>query len=149
MTLNTEVTVGDRELTITRIFDAPRSLVFEAWSEPKHLMRWFAPNNFTVPACEMEFRAGGLFRLCMRGSGNDHWMNGVFREIVKPERIVWTAMLDNDTNEVITTVTFENLGNKTRLTAHQTYSIQTNSTPRPPQRWTEPLHPLAPYLPPA
>lgn len=49
MTSNTEVTVGDRELTITRFFDAPRSLVFFAWSRPKHLMRWFAPNNFTVP----------------------------------------------------------------------------------------------------
>ena len=146
MNANTEVKSGDRELTITRIFDAPRSLVFEAWSEPKHLMRWFAPNNFTVPACEMEFRAGGLFRLCMRGFGKDHWMNGVFSEIVKLERIVWISTLEHDNNEVLTTVTFEDLGSKTRLIVHQTYSIETDSTRGARQGWTETLEHLAEYL---
>ena len=146
MTLNTEVTFGDRELTITRIFDAPRSLVFAAWTEPTHLMRWFAPNNFTVPACEMEFRDGGKFRLCMRGLGKDHWMNGVFREIVEPERIVWSGMLDNDTNEVLTTVTFAELDGRTRLTVHQTFSIETDSTRGAPQGWTETLGHLAEFL---
>jgi uncharacterized protein YndB with AHSA1/START domain len=146
MTPNTEVTVGDRELTITRIFDAPRSLVFDAWSEPKHLMRWFAPNNFTVPACEMEFRAGGKFRLCMRGFGKDHWMNGFFREIVKLERIVWISTLEHDNNEVLTTVTFEDLGSKTRLIVHQTYSIETDSTRGARQGWTETLEHLVEYL---
>jgi uncharacterized protein YndB with AHSA1/START domain len=146
MTLNTEVTTGPRELTITRIFDAPRALVFEAWSEPKHLMRWFAPNNFTVPVCEMDFRAGGKFRFCMRGFGKDHWMNGVFREIVKPERIVWTGMLDNDTNQVITTATFADHAGKTKLTVHQTFSIETDSTRGARQGWTETLEHLAEYL---
>ena len=146
MNANTEVKSGDRELTITRIFDAPRSLVFDAWSEPKHLMRWFAPNNFTVPACEMEFRAGGKFRLCMRGFGKDHWMNGFFREIVKPERIVWISTLEHDNNEVLTTVTFEDLGSKTRLIVHQTYSIETDSTRGARQGWTETLEHLAEYL---
>jgi uncharacterized protein YndB with AHSA1/START domain len=146
MTLNTEVTFGDRELTITRIFDAPRSLVFAAWTEPTHLMRWFAPNNFTVPACEMEFRDGGKFRLCMRGLGKDHWMNGVFREIVEPERIVWSGMLDNDTNEVLTTVTFAELDGRTRLTVHQTFSIETDSTRGARQGWTETLEHLAEFL---
>lgn len=143
---NTEVKTGDRELTITRIFDAPRALVFEAWSEPKHLMRWFAPNNFTVPVCEMEFRAGGKFRLCMRGFGKEHWMDGVFREIVKPERIVWTGMLDNNTNEVITTATFADHAEKTKLTVHQTFSIETDSTRGARQGWTEILEHLAEYL---
>jgi uncharacterized protein YndB with AHSA1/START domain len=146
MTLNTEVTFGDRELTITRIFDAPRSLVFAAWTEPTHLMRWFAPNNFTVPACEMDFRDGGKFRLCMRGLGKDHWMNGVFREIVEPERIVWSGMLDNDTNEVLTTVTFAELDGRTRLTVHQTFSIETDSTRGARQGWTETLEHLAEFL---
>jgi uncharacterized protein YndB with AHSA1/START domain len=146
MTHNAEVTVGDRELTITRIFDAPRPLVFFAWSTPKHLMRWFAPNNFTVPECEMDFRDGGKFRLCMRGFGKDHWMNGVFREIVKPERIVWSSMLDNDTNEVVTTVTFTVVGGKTKLTVDQTYSVETDSTRGAPQGWTETLDHLAELL---
>jgi uncharacterized protein YndB with AHSA1/START domain len=146
MTLNTEVTVGDRELTITRIFDAPRALVFDAWAEPKHLMRWFAPNNFTLPVCEMDFRAGGKFRFCMRGLGNDHWVNGVYREIVKPERIVWTGTMEHDSNEVVTTVTFADLGGKTRVTVHQTYSIETDSTRGAREGWTETLEHLAEFL---
>jgi uncharacterized protein YndB with AHSA1/START domain len=147
MTLNPEVTLGDRELTITRIFDAPRPLVFFAWSRPKHLMVWFAPNNFTVPECEMDFRDGGKFRLCMRGLGRDHWMKGVFREIVKNERIVWSGLLDNYTNEVVTTVTFAVMsGAKTRLTVHQTYSIETDSTRGAAQGWTETLDRLAALL---
>jgi len=137
---------ADRELVVTRIFDAPRALVFEAWTEPKHLMRWFAPNNFTVPVCEMELRTGGKFRLCMRGFGKDHWMNGVFREIVAPERIVWTALLDGDRNEVLTTVTFADHEGKTRLTVHQTFSIETDSTRGARQGWTETLEHLAEYL---
>jgi len=146
MNTNTEVKSADRELTITRIFDAPRSRVFEAWTDPKHLMRWFAPNNFTVPACEMEFHNGGKFRLCMRGFGQDHWMNGVFREVVKPELIVWSAMLDHDKNEVLTTVKFEDLGAKTRLIVHQTFSIETDSTRGARQGWTETLDHLAEYV---
>jgi uncharacterized protein YndB with AHSA1/START domain len=142
----TEVTTGDRELTITRVFDAPRNLVFEAWTRPEHLSRWFAPNNFTVPVCEMEFHNGGKFRLCMRGFGQDHWMNGVFREIVVPERIVWASTLEPDGNEVVTTVTFADLGGKTRLTAHQTFSIETDSTRGARQGWTETLEHLAEFL---
>jgi len=58
-----------RELVITRIFDAPRALVFEAWSKPEHMVHWFGPNGFTLPVCEMDFRVGGSYRLCMRASG--------------------------------------------------------------------------------
>jgi uncharacterized protein YndB with AHSA1/START domain len=139
-------TTGNRELTITRIFDAPRALVFEAWTEPKHLMRWFAPNNFTVPVCEMDFRVGGKYRLCMRGFGADHWVHGVYREIVKPERIVWTGVLEHDGNELLTTVTFADYQGKTKLTVHQTFSIETDSTRGAPQGWTETLEHLAQYL---
>ena len=161
MSGSAEVTVGERELTITRVFDAPRPLVFFAWSRPKHLMRWFAPNNFVVAECEMDFRDGGKFRVCMRGLGRDHWMNGVYREIVSPERIVWSAMLDNDTNEVMTTVTFTVVGGtsprtplpsgegsigRTRVTVHQTYSIETDSTRGAPQGWSETLDHLAELL---
>jgi uncharacterized protein YndB with AHSA1/START domain len=147
MNANGEVVVGERELNITRIFDAPRPLVFFAWSRPKHLMVWFAPNNYTVPECEMDFRVGGKFRLCMRGLGKDHWMNGVYREIVQPERIAWSCLLDDDTNEVMTTVTFAVMpGSKTLLTVHQTYSIETDSTRGAPQGWTETLDHLAALL---
>ena len=143
---NTEVTSGNRELTISRIFDAPREMVFEAFTKPEHLMRWFAPNNFTVPSCEMDFRVGGKYRLCMRGFGRDHWVSGEYREIVAPERIVWTGTLEHDGNEVLTTATFADLGGKTRLTVHQTYSIESDSTRGAQQGWTETLDRLAEFL---
>lgn len=146
MNADTQVTAGDRELTITRIFDAPRDLVFSAWTRPEHLMRWFAPNDFTLPVCEMDFRAGGKFRFCMRGLGSEHWVNGVYREIVKPERIVWAGTMEHDNNEVTTTVIFADLGGKTRLTVHQTFSIETDSTRGARYGWTQTLDHLAEFL---
>jgi uncharacterized protein YndB with AHSA1/START domain len=146
MSANVEVTVRERELTITRVFDAPRELVFRAWTKPEHLMRWFGPNNFTIPVCEMDFRAGGKFRFCMRGPGSEHWVNGVYREIVKPERIVWTGTMEHDNNQITTTVIFADLGGKTRLSVHQSYSIETESTRGARQGWTETLEHLAEFL---
>ena len=136
-----------RELFIERVFDAPRSLVFGAWSEPKHLMRWFAPKGFTVPACEMDFRVGGRYRLCMRSpEGRDYWVHGVYREIVAPERIVWTGTLEDDGNETLTTITFADHDGKTKLTVHQTYSFESDSTRGAPQGWAETLERLAEYV---
>ena len=135
------------ELTMTRIFDAPRDLVFKAWTAPEHMMNWFCPNGFTLPVCEMDFRVGGRFRLCMRASdGNEHWVRGVYREIVPVELIVFTGTMEHDGNEVLTTVTFDDQENKTRLTVHQTYSIETDSTRGARQGWTETLERLAVYL---
>ena len=136
-----------RELVIERVFDAPRSLVFEAWTKPEHLMRWFAPKGFTVPACEMDFRVGGTYRLCMRSpEGRDHWVHGVYREIVAQERIVWTGILEADRNEILSTITFADAGGKTRLTVHQTYSFESDSTRGAPQGWAETLDRLAEYV---
>lgn len=140
-----EVSTGDRELTITRVFDAPRSLVFEAWTKPEHLTRWFCPNNFRVSSCEMDFRVGGKYRLCMSGFDRDFWVSGEYREIVAPERIVFAGTLD-DGNAVLTTVTFAELGAKTRLTVHQTYSLETDSTRGARQGWIETLEHLAEFL---
>ena len=117
---------SDRELVITRIFDAPRSLVFKAWTEPQHLARWWGPRGFSVVSCEMDARTGGAYRFHMRGpDGNDHWPQGVFREVSEPERFVaswcWT---DADGKarqpETVLTVTFDELGGKTRLTLPST-----------------------------
>jgi uncharacterized protein YndB with AHSA1/START domain len=146
MTLKAEVTVGERELTISRVFAASRARVFNAWSEPEHLKRWFAPDNFTIPVCELDFRDGGKFRFCMHGLSNDHWVNGVYREIVRPERIVWTGTMEHDDNTILTTVTFGDLGSTARLTVHQTYSIETDSTRGARQGWTETLEHLGEFL---
>jgi DNA-binding transcriptional ArsR family regulator len=88
----------------------------------------FAPKGFTLPSCEMDFRVGGKYRLCMRGLGRDHWVSGEHREIVPPQRIVWTGALEHEGIEVVTTVTFADLAGKTRLTVHQTFSMDTDST---------------------
>jgi uncharacterized protein YndB with AHSA1/START domain len=115
---------AERELVVTRIIDAPRDLVFKAWTEPEQVARWWGPHGFVTTHCDMDIRPGGAFRCCMRSpGGTDHWKRGVYREIVEPQRIVFTfAWEDTDGNsghELLTTVTFEDLGAQTRLTLHQ------------------------------
>jgi uncharacterized protein YndB with AHSA1/START domain len=79
------IKIGERELLITRIFDAPRELVFKTWTKPEHLTRWFGLMGFTVPTCEMDFRAGGVLRFAMRGpDGQDYPFNGAHVESVEP-----------------------------------------------------------------
>jgi uncharacterized protein YndB with AHSA1/START domain len=112
--------VAEHEITLVRIFDAPRELVWRAWTEPKHLAAWWGPRLFTNPICEIDARPGGAIRILMRGPGMEHMMDGVFREIAAPERIVFTSSVDDGSgNRVIeghNIVTFENHGTKTKMT---------------------------------
>jgi uncharacterized protein YndB with AHSA1/START domain len=115
---------AERVLVMTRVFDAPPSLVFQAWTRPEHLVSWWGPEGFTLPACTMDFRPGGAYRLCMRSSeGRDYWLRGVYREIVEPERIVFTWAHENAerqiVHETVVTVTFAEHQGKTKLTLHQ------------------------------
>ena len=115
---------AERELFITRVFDAPRDLVFRAWAEPERMTRWAGPRGFTMTSCEMDPRPGGTFNFCMRSpEGTDHRVRGVYREIVVPERLVYTwAWLDENGmpgHETLITVTFADHGAKTKLTLHQ------------------------------
>jgi len=104
---------GDREVVITRIFDAPRSLVFKAWTEPEHMVKWFGPKDFTATIIENDVRSGGLYHFHMRGPNyDDHW-KGIYREVVPPERLVFTWPAGP---ESLVTVTFEDHGGKTKLT---------------------------------
>jgi uncharacterized protein YndB with AHSA1/START domain len=115
----------DRVLTISRTFAAPRSLVFRAWIEPQHLARWWGPRGYTLPSCEMNAHPGGSYRFLMRsGEGREVWWHGVCREIVEPERLVWTcAIHDAEGNlvsaETVLTITLEEENGATRLTLHQ------------------------------
>jgi len=127
MTMMPEVQAAaahDRELVITRVFDAPRELVFSVWTKAEHVVRWWGPNNFTLPFCEMDFRPGGSYKYCMRSpEGEDHWVWGKYRDIVEPERIVFTwdrKDLDgNARSNSIVTVTFDDYGSKTVFTLRQ------------------------------
>ena len=112
---------AERELVITRIFDAPRELVFKAWTDPRHVAQWWGPKGFTNPVCEMDVRPGGALRIVMRApDGADHAMKGVFREVVEPERLVFTNIAvdaqGNTLLEGLTIVTFAEHGGKTKLT---------------------------------
>jgi uncharacterized protein YndB with AHSA1/START domain len=131
---------SDREVLITRLFDSPRELVFAAWTDPEHLEHWYAPNGCTIHFAKLDLRQGGRFHSCIRSpDGHECWCVGVYREIVVPERIVYTlAIADEQGNrvepasvgmdrdwpaETIVTVTFaEPEPGKTKLTLHQTVS---------------------------
>ena len=123
----TATDAAERELVLTRIIDAPRQLVFRMWTDPVHLAKWWGPRDFTNPVCEIDFRPGGALRIVMRApDGTDYPMGGIFREIVTPERLVFTnCALDRDGNillDGLTTVTFAEQGEKTKLT------VQTRAT---------------------
>lgn len=115
--------LAERELTIVRVFDAPRELVFAAWTDPKHLARWWGPNGFTNPVCEFDARVGGALRIHMRGpDGSVYPMKGVVREIAAPERLVFTSIAIDAAGkhllEGLTTVTFAAVGEKTEVRVH-------------------------------
>jgi uncharacterized protein YndB with AHSA1/START domain len=108
----------DRELIFTRVFDAPRELVFKAWTDPRHLVQWWGPNGFTTSVYEMDVRPGGVWRLTMRGPDGIEYKNRlVFLEVVKPERLVYKHEPETGSEPVSyeTTVTFAEEGAKTRV----------------------------------
>lgn len=131
---------GD-DFVIQRVFDAPRELVFAAWTDPVHLSKWWGPHAFTIPVCQLDLRPGGAYRIVMRHTdGVDYPIKGVFREIIRPQRLVMTMDVSehppqwhdlvkpnrakDDTNpagELLTTVTFDDLGGKTKLTIRQQF----------------------------
>ena len=132
---NAETT--SREITIERVFDAPRELVWKAWTEPDRLMRWWGPANFTSPNCRIDLRVGGSYLFCMRSpEGKDYWSSGVYREIIPLERLVYSdSFADENGNrvppsyyempgdwppELLVTVTFEEDKGKTKVTMQHT-----------------------------
>jgi uncharacterized protein YndB with AHSA1/START domain len=112
------------EIEITRTYDAPRELVFDAWTKGEHLKNWYAPTGFTVPEVESDPTEGGIYRLAMRSpEGQDFWSQGEYREVRPPERFVMTqGVLGPDGKalfETITTVTLTDEGGKTTVTVHE------------------------------
>jgi uncharacterized protein YndB with AHSA1/START domain len=108
-----------RTLVTTRVFDAPRELVFAAWSDPNHLAQWWGPNGFTTTTHTFDKRPGGVWRFVMHGpDGRDYQNRITYDEIVKPERLVYHHGGADDVEPVQfhVTVTFEDVGGKTKLT---------------------------------
>jgi uncharacterized protein YndB with AHSA1/START domain len=115
----TVTTPSDREIVMTRVFDAPRELVFEALSKPEHMREWWGPRGFTMPVCEMDFRPGGAYRFVQRGpDGAEYAFRGEFREIVPPERISWTFEFEGMPGQVsVDTMTLTEEDGKTTITS--------------------------------
>jgi uncharacterized protein YndB with AHSA1/START domain len=115
--------LAEREVTITRVFDAPRELVFKAWTDAKHVAQWWGPKGFTNPVCEIDARVGGMLRMHMRAPDETVYpMKGQIRELVAPERLVFTNIAVDAAGrhllEGLTTVTFADESGKTKMTLH-------------------------------
>jgi uncharacterized protein YndB with AHSA1/START domain len=138
-------------LTLTRLYEAPREIVFRAWTEPEHLRRWCAPHGFAIPESEGDLRPGGAWRATMRApDGAEHRLAGVYREIVPPERLVFThAWLEADGRpgvETLVTVTLEDRGGRTLLTLTQSGFETAAARDGHAGGWTETLERLAAHL---
>jgi uncharacterized protein YndB with AHSA1/START domain len=151
------------ELVITRVFDAPAGLVFKAWTDPGRIARWWGPKGFTTPFCKVDLRKGGVFHYCMRSpEGRDYWGKGIYREIVEPERIVFTDVFSDEKGDTVqpasygmspdwpaqslVTVTFVELDGRTELTLHHGVPEDVAERTGARQGWAESLEKLAEYL---
>ncbi|MFL6121731.1 SRPBCC domain-containing protein [Actinophytocola sp.] len=115
----------DLDLTITRVFDAPRELVFEVWTNPDQLAKWFGPTGFTAEACTVKLAEGGQWRACIRNSaeGVERWVGGVYHEIDRPARLAfsfaWEEPKGTPGHDTLVTITFDDRDGKTEMTFHQ------------------------------
>lgn len=122
----TDTDVKEAVVVISRTFDAPRELVFKMFTDPKHLTQFWGPKGFTAPSCELDLRVGGAFRLEMRGpDGTEYPCTAIYREIVKPERIVYAGPPEDSPGcggglppRAVVTMTFTEHGGRTTITIH-------------------------------
>jgi uncharacterized protein YndB with AHSA1/START domain len=144
---------ADRVLVITRIFDAPRELVFKAWTEPERLAQWMGPKGFRSKVIgTLDLHPGGRYRFHMVDpDGGDHWQQGEYREVVPPERIVctyeWADAAGNATRpQTLLTLSFEDLGGRTRFTLNQAVFESTTARDAHQGGWSSSLDRLAEYV---
>jgi uncharacterized protein YndB with AHSA1/START domain len=151
MTASAAVPASDREIVVTRVFDAPRRLVFRAWTEPDRAAHWWGPRGFASVSCEMEVRPGGAWRRAMRSpDGSLHIGRGVYREISAPERLVFTYAWEDSEgrpgHETLVTVTFAERGAKTEVTLRQAVFETPVARDAHEAGWTSCLERFAEYL---
>lgn len=120
----TDIKRADREIIVTRIFNAPRERVFEAWTDPEHIGEWWGPNGFTTKTDSIDVRPGGEWRYVMYGPNGMAFPNRmIYDEVVKPERLVYRhdTGIENDPDRFHVTVTFEAQDGKTKLTMYSLF----------------------------
>ena len=142
---------AERVLVLEREYDAPRNLVFKVWTDAAHLARWWGPKGFEVLSWKADARPGGRFRFGMRSpEGEEHWAHGFYREVVAPERLVFTTAWEladgSPKHETVVTITLTEGGGRTKLHFHQ--AIFDSKTARDLHRggWNSTLDSLADYL---
>jgi uncharacterized protein YndB with AHSA1/START domain len=130
MATKSETAIADKPPTLhlSRVFPAPRALVFKAWTTAEHMQRWFSPEGLTVPHATIEFRPGGRFEICMRmPGGQEYWSRGAFGEIVENERLSFTCDVMHGSEKpsfhVVTHVMFEDVEGGARMSVEQSYEI--------------------------
>ena len=116
-------TPTDQEIVITRVVDAPRRVVFDAWTKPEHVQKWMlGPPGWSMPVCEIDLRSGGRWHFVWRKTGGEEMdMSGLYREVVPPERLVSTERWGPEWPETINTTVFTESGGQTTITLTVTY----------------------------
>jgi uncharacterized protein YndB with AHSA1/START domain len=136
------------ELVITRIFDAPPSLVFKAWTQPEHMVRWLGPTNFSASAVRIDLRPGGAWSAVITSpEGKSHGMAGIYREIAPPERLAFTFAWDEEeAQQMLIALTFRERDGKTEMTFRQTgfRSVESRNSHR--DGWNECFDKLPGFL---
>lgn len=115
---------SDQEIVITRVFAAPRSLVFEAWTTPEHVRRWYGMEPLTMTVCEIDLRVGGRWRYVLRApDGSEHGFSGAYREVAPPERLVYTEGYEGlpPDHDYLVTTTFDEQNGETTLRSQLLY----------------------------
>jgi uncharacterized protein YndB with AHSA1/START domain len=153
--------VATHELNITRVFDAPRELVWKVWTDPEHMKNWAGPRQFYATNIENDPRSGGKWRLRLQSDGFDTgdgvlrkidlWQGGVNREVVEPERLVYTFKWDQNPGlsenvETVITVTFEDQCGKTLMNFHQAFFVTTGDRDGHGRGWNSAFDKLEDYL---
>lgn len=115
-------TPSDCEIVLTRVFDAPRRMVFDALTKPELLKRWFGPRGWSLAVCDVDLKPGGAWRFVLRGpDGRDMGMSGVYREITPPDRLIYTEAYDDYPGESLVTTNLTEQAGKTTLAANVMY----------------------------
>lgn len=146
----TDVRQNRIELVITRVLDAPPVLVYKAWTEPEHMVRWMGPKGFTAPSAKLDVRVGGKYRAHIRSpDGQDYWFQGVYREVVENERLVFTFAWEEDGErgeENLVTITLAEEDGRTRMTFKQAPFLTISERDSHEGGWSEAIDKLNAYV---
>ena len=160
---NTTKTKQEQNLVISRIIDAPRGIVFKAWTDPAMFKRWWGPRNFTTPVCNIDLLPGGKILFCMRSpDGHDYWNGGVYRKIEEPSLIITSdhfadekgnkvspkqyGMGEDFPEEAQITVRFDDINGKTRMTMEQSIPLLIAQRYQAQEGWNQSFDKLEEYL---